>query len=296
MPAYNHERFIGDTIESVLAQTFADFELVIVDDGSTDGTADAIRRFSDPRIGYHYQTNQDAFNALNRGMSLARGSYISILNSDDVYLPDRLERVLEAARRGARFVFTDVEPIDDNNLPIRGEDHPWNAWHRRNREFYFEREDLYRGFLRGNFMVSTSNMFITRELAERVGGFAPLRYLHDYDYVFRLLLEAEADTTYLHDEKLLKYRIHGGNTLSEGAITAREQDLGIIRKYMLEKVAPAERDYVKTGVDRLIELERELVDVRREIDRRRRESPPPNRPSFATRVVRGLRRTLTHGS
>lgn len=298
MPAYNHERFVAESITSVLAQTIADFEFVIVDDGSTDRTAEVIRGFQDPRIRYHYQRNQDAYNALNRGIDLATGEYISILNSDDVYAPNRLERLLECCKSGVRFVFTDVEPIDDSGVSLLDSPHPWNEWHRANREFYLEESDLYRGFLHGNFMVTTSNIFMRRTLARKVGAFAPIRYLHDYDYVFRLLLEAESDTRYLHDERLLKYRIHSGNTLGEAAIVGREQDREIIRKYLLARLPEDVRDYASTGVQRLIALEHELIDVRRRLEQSRSRppaasSPPPR--SLAQRIVGRLRRTLRHG-
>ena len=67
IPAYNHEQFIAPAIDSVLNQSLQDFELVIVDDGSTDNTAAVIKEYSDPRIHYYFQENQDAFNTINRG-------------------------------------------------------------------------------------------------------------------------------------------------------------------------------------------------------------------------------------
>ena len=91
IPAYNHERFIGAAIESVINQSLTDFELIIVNDGSTDGTEDVVKKYDDSRLRYFYQENQDAYNTINRGISLARGQYISILNSDDIYTIDRLE-------------------------------------------------------------------------------------------------------------------------------------------------------------------------------------------------------------
>ena len=296
MPAYNHARFIEATINSVLGQSLDDLELVIVDDGSTDGTTEVIHGFSDPRIRYHYQENQDAFNALNRGISLARGRHIAILNSDDLYTPARLERLLGECRAGTRFVFTDVEPIDDEGRSLAGTGHPWNDWHRANREFYLEGRDLYRGFLHGNFMVTTSNIFMTSELARQVGPFAPIRYLHDYDFVFRLLLAAERQTRYLDDEQLLKYRIHSGNTLGEAAVIGREQDREIIRRYLFARLPDEARPYAQAGIDRLVALEHELLDVRRQLAR---AAAPPSSPAapprLARRLARRLRQALGHG-
>ena len=78
IPAYNHERFVGPAIESVLQQSHANIELIVVDDGSTDATARVIRSYADPRLHYVYEENQDAYNALNNGLALARGEFVEI--------------------------------------------------------------------------------------------------------------------------------------------------------------------------------------------------------------------------
>jgi glycosyltransferase involved in cell wall biosynthesis len=263
IPAYNHERFIGPAIESVLGQGWDDFELLVIDDGSTDRTGEIARSYKDSRLQYFYQENQDAFNTLNRGLALARGRYISILNSDDIYMPDRLERLIEEQKQGGdQCLFTDVLPIDADGEPLTDPDFGWNVWHRKNREFYFSCGDLYTGFLKGNFMVTTSNLFMTREAAQRTGKFCSLRYLHDYDFIFRMMLAFPGQVRYLDDARLLQYRIHGGNTLGEAAILGREQDKEVIRKYLLAGIAEECRQRVEAGVDRLVELEQELYEVR----------------------------------
>ena len=266
MPAYNHQQFVGEAIEGVLQQTFADFEFIIIDDGSTDATAEVIHSYQDDRIQYYYQDNQDAFNALNNGMAKASGEFWAILNSDDVYLPTRFAELLDFQQRhAAQVLFTDVIPISDASEPLLDPAFGWNLWHAKNRNKYFDLADLYAAFLHGNFMVTTSNLFMSAEAAKAVGGFAPLRYLHDYDYIFRLLLAYPDHSFYLHDQQLLKYRIHGGNTLSEGAITARQQDQQVIRKYLLQGCPEPLREAINTGVDRLIALEHELVDVKQQL-------------------------------
>ncbi len=263
IPAYNHEQFIGPAIESVLGQSWDDLELLVIDDGSTDNTAGVIKSYDDRRLSYFYQENQDAYNTINRGLGLARGEYIAILNSDDLYLPGRLERLVEVQREsGAVCLFTDVVPIDEEGEELSDPQFGWNCWHRKNREFYFASGDLYTGFLKGNFMVTTSNLFMTREVVEKVGTFCSLRYLHDYDYIFRIMLAFPDQVRYLHGERLLAYRIHGGNTLSEAAIIGREQDKEVIRRYLLAKVPAEFRALVEAGADRLVELEQELAEVR----------------------------------
>ncbi len=265
IPAYNHERFVGYAIESVLNQTCQDFELIVVNDGSTDGTGAVVQSYLDGRIRYYHQENQDAYNTINRGISLAEGEYVAILNSDDIYTADRLEKLLNFSRNNDKVcLFSDVIPVDDQNNEFSEPEFGWNVWHQANREFFNSCGDLYTAFLNGNFMVTTSNLFMTREAAREVGPFCSLRYLHDYDFIFRMLARFEDRVDYVHDQKLLYYRIHGGNTLAEAAIKGREQDQQLIEKYMLAAIPEAYRGYVSAGSNRLVKLEKELNQVRRQ--------------------------------
>lgn len=267
MPAYNHERFVGAAVESVLNQTFPDFELIVVDDGSTDNTAGVVKSYDDERITYHYQDNQDAYNALNNGLGLSRGRCIAIINSDDVYAATRLERLMQVHEDlSAHCIFSDITLITDTGEPITDSSFWWIQWHENNRRYYFDYKDLYAAFLHANIMVTTSNLFMTRQAMEAVGDFAPLRYLHDYDYIFRLLNAFPDSVVYLHDEKLLQYRLHGSNTLSEAAVIGREQDLKIIRDNLLRKCPGDLHDYLNIGIDRMVALEHELVQARSELE------------------------------
>src|SRR6187399_2447315 len=95
MPVYNGERFVVEAVRSIVAQTFADFELLVVDDGSTDGTANLIatEQATDPRILVHRQPVNAGFKAaLDAGCARARGRYIARMDADDISLPARLER------------------------------------------------------------------------------------------------------------------------------------------------------------------------------------------------------------
>jgi GT2 family glycosyltransferase len=93
MAVYNGERFLHEAVESILRQTFADFELIVVDDGSTDGTARILAAIvsADPRVRVHRQSNQGPAAARNRGIDLARAPFIAFIDADDVALPARLE-------------------------------------------------------------------------------------------------------------------------------------------------------------------------------------------------------------
>src|SRR4029450_2360449 len=92
MITYNHEKFIGEAVRSILGQPYRDFELVIVDDGSTDGTGEVIRRLHDQRIVYLRQENQGPSEARNTALRVARGTLIAQMSGDDVAEPARLER------------------------------------------------------------------------------------------------------------------------------------------------------------------------------------------------------------
>ena len=95
IPVYNREKFIGEAIESILAQTFSDFEILLVDDGSTDHSVDKIRSFSDSRIRLVcHEENLGIPKTRNKGVELARGQYMAMLDSDDRAYPNRLEKQL----------------------------------------------------------------------------------------------------------------------------------------------------------------------------------------------------------
>ena len=102
MPAYNTEKYIRESIDSVLAQTFTDFELIIVDDGSTDATAAAVQSYTDPRIGLIRQSHQGVSVARNTGLDAAKGDYITFLDSADLYSPAFLKTYSRTSSRNLK--------------------------------------------------------------------------------------------------------------------------------------------------------------------------------------------------
>lgn len=113
IPSYNRSGMTADAVNSVLSQTFRDFEIIVVDDGSTDDTEEALRRFSD-RITYHKQKNAGVASARNKGISLSSGSYICYLDSDDLWHPDKLATYKDAidANPEIAFLFSDFHKHD----------------------------------------------------------------------------------------------------------------------------------------------------------------------------------------
>src|SRR5258708_1562135 len=102
IPTFNRARHVQAALESVLAQTYREFEVIVVDDGSTDGTGEAVRQFisqqnhNGEQIRYFFQRNQGSSLARNKGIEQARGGWIAFLDSDDVWLPEKLELQMQA--------------------------------------------------------------------------------------------------------------------------------------------------------------------------------------------------------
>ena len=103
IPTYNRASMLNEAIQSVLDQTYSDYEIVVVDDGSTDNTRNVVNKFSDKRVRYVFQENRGRSNARNHGISLAQGRYIAFLDSDDLFLPHKLERQVIALNENAEF-------------------------------------------------------------------------------------------------------------------------------------------------------------------------------------------------
>lgn len=103
VPTYNRKKYLKETLESILAQTYKDYEIIVVDDGSTDGTEDMIRQLGVP-ITYHWQENGGDAAARNKLIELARGEYISFIDSDDLLFPDAVERLVKVVETEAEDV------------------------------------------------------------------------------------------------------------------------------------------------------------------------------------------------
>src|SRR5690349_10215088 len=116
MPAYNAATYIREAISSVLAQSFTDFELLVIDDGSMDDTAAIIGSFSDPRILYLYQDHLGIAYALNKGLREAKGRFIARFDADDICMPNRLQKQVEFLSADDRYVLcgSDAEYISES--------------------------------------------------------------------------------------------------------------------------------------------------------------------------------------
>lgn len=215
IPSYNHARFLGEAIESVLSQTEPDLELIVVDDGSTDDSVAVLASYSDPRIHVVTQSNQGAHAAINRGLALASGEFLAILNSDDAYHPSRLERCITVLENNddIGLVASHISVVNTagRQIGVKQGYHTLEPWPLRAPQTSFRAgTDLHAALLTENYLATTSNYVFPRRVYERVGTFRPLRYVHDWDFALRVARIAQIE---LIPEPLVYYRVHEDNTI-----------------------------------------------------------------------------------
>lgn len=177
IPAYNAERTIAETIQSLQRQTCSDFELIVINDGSTDRTLDVLESLQEPRLKVYSYENGGLPTARNRGMARATGEYLSFIDADDLWTRDKLEAQVQAL----------------HSHPEAGVAYSWTAFINEHSEYIYSREpmyyegNVYPHLLLSNFISSGSNIMVRRSLAEQVGEFDPtLRSAEDWDYYIRL--------------------------------------------------------------------------------------------------------------
>ena len=212
MPSYNHARFIRRAIASVLSQTLEDIELIVIDDGSTDGSADVIRSFSDQRIRVVLrERNVGSAEGTNEGLRLARSSFVAMISSDDFFESHKLETQLRLFQEpgAVTAVFCRPRIVDELGREYAAGTHgmqqvfPAGRWRRP--------ELLNRLFLDGNFLCHPSVM-VRRETYERVGLHdTRMSSLGDYDMWMRMALACDGDFVVL-GEPLMAFRVHAHNT------------------------------------------------------------------------------------
>jgi glycosyltransferase involved in cell wall biosynthesis len=217
IPAYNHERYVGEAIQSVLDQTYQEFELIIINDGSTDSTETEILKFKDDRIHYYSQENQGLSATLNRGIELARGEYFNFLPSDDAFFPEKLEVQLKVFEEtpGLGVVFSYPRLVDADGREIK--DDPAAQWPIVP---YETKEEIFPALFERNFL-SAPTALIRMDCFKKVGLFdESLKYAQDYDLWMRILKYYD---TRLLRQPLVKYRWHGKN-LTRIPTQATEQE------------------------------------------------------------------------
>ena len=218
IPCYNQARFLGEAIESVLLQSYPHFEVIVVDDGSTDNTAEIAARYSEVRT--IRQTHAGPSTARNRGLQESRGSWLVFLDSDDRLLPHALELGVKHLLDNARctFVFGRHQVIDADGAPVSST------------SFVNVERDPYRQLLLYNCVYTPSTAMFRRELFDSVVGFDPLfKGAEDYDLYLRL---ARKFPVISYDDIVAEYRRHDANLTSDNAHMLRVC-LAVLRKQRL---------------------------------------------------------------
>lgn len=195
IPTYNRTQQTIAAIESVLAQTYPNFEIIIVDDGSTDDSGEVIQRFIRQRTNGHHQilffhqANQGASIARNTGIAKARGEYIAFLDSDDTWLPEKLEwqmRALEQLKNECGACVTDARLVNRSGMDISSS---FRAHGKNYQDTIGIDRDAVRSIAKSFCGVWLSTMLARADLIKRIGGFSPdISFVEDRDIHFRLAL------------------------------------------------------------------------------------------------------------
>jgi glycosyltransferase involved in cell wall biosynthesis len=237
MPTYNQAHFIAEAIQSALDQTFQDFEIVVVDDGSTDNTKEVVAGFQDPRIKYIYQENRGVAAASNAGILASTGEYIAGLSSDDMWLPQNLEfkvKLLDS-RPDMSIVCSDLYEFDSDTGATL-----CRLWRNKSGRYLRELQDGVRQplteYLSKGSLFRIVTMIVRRQVFDEVGYYDESLRVEDYEMFVRIL--QRLSSIGIINSPLVKYRRHRGSMsrnyeyIYTGMLTAINK---IINNYSLSK-------------------------------------------------------------
>jgi glycosyltransferase involved in cell wall biosynthesis len=210
IPAYNYDEYIRQAVESVLAQSFADLEILVVDDGSIDNTRQVVEQIEDSRLRYLYQDNQGLSSARNTGLRCTDSKYVAFLDADDLWLPSKLELQLGRIERSDRIglVYGGYHVIDEAGVQIG------------TRSPRIVDGDWLKHLVLGNFVAgSATTSMLRRECFERVGLFdESLRACEDWDMWLRVAQYYEFGVV---DAPMAAIRIHTANMTADSDLMDR---------------------------------------------------------------------------
>ena len=236
VPAYNRELMIGRALRSVLSQTYARFEVIVVDDGSVDETESVVRDFQDPRVRYvRHETNAGVSAARNTGVRMAKAPWVVFLDSDDEMLPTLLEQVSEAVAKAPEdmgFLWCGLQHIREHD--------GWHetvgpkVWH----PTFRSREEAYKHFLKERHVGMCSGFGVRVSAYWAVGGFDE-GLLHAEDVDLLLRLARQYDFLVL-ENVLINYYVHKGTRLSKASVARAMGYRAVMEKYREDVMADRE--------------------------------------------------------
>ena len=211
---YNNEKFIGETIESVLNQTYKDYEIIVVDDGSVDGTRDALLPYMHG-IRYHYKENGGIASAKNAGISLSHAEFVAFLDHDDLWVPDKLMLQMECFIENpqAGLVYTKYTSFKNGKELRTKPEKGYSGW-------------IFKELLSKSF-IQTSTVVVKRECLDAVGPYDETFFLGDeYDMFLRIARKFQCGFV---DKGLTRYRVHDTNASNNDFLFDNE-NLGVYKK------------------------------------------------------------------
>lgn len=207
MPAYNAELFIDEAIASVISQSYENWELIIINDGSTDKTSNIINDWllKDKRIKYYYQQNGKQGKARNLGISKSKGNYLAFLDADDIWLPDKLAiQILEIQDNKVDLVFADsyvFSSSESNDISVRMNIPGFSFYDKNTIELFLERN-----------RIPILTVLVKREAVTTVEGFSEkldIQNVEDYHLWLKLLMHGFV--FYSSNQVVAKYREHNNS-------------------------------------------------------------------------------------
>jgi glycosyltransferase involved in cell wall biosynthesis len=192
IPTYNRARQVQAALRSVLAQTYPEFEAIVVDDGSTDGTGEALQQYINPQGGngkqirYFFQPHQGQSAARNKGIAEARGDWIAFLDSDDVWLPEKLEwqvRALDQFKSQCGACITDARLVDNLGMDTTA----FRESGKRYEETLGMDPEALGSLVKSREPFCVCTLLVRTDVVKEVGWFDPqIEYAEDHDFLFRL--------------------------------------------------------------------------------------------------------------
>lgn len=217
LPTYNGEKYIRESIDSILAQTYKNWELIIVNDASTDGTLEIVKEYAgrDKRISViNNETNQKLPKSLNIGFAKARGEYYTWTSDDNAYKPQAFEKMLNALKQdsSADMVCCDIDIIDENGKKMRE----------------ITADCSVESLLGVNNTIGSCFLY-TKTIADKIGGYDESQFLvEDYDYWLRIALQGKIIT--LH-ENLYAHRFHKDSLTTTKSHKVQQKALALQKRY-----------------------------------------------------------------
>lgn len=240
IPFYNGKEFIAQAVNSVLRQTYTSYEIIVVDDGSTDDSKKALEQF-DGKIRYFYQQNQGISNARNKAVKEAKGEYIALLDQDDIWYPRRLEKQVKVMDENSdiSIVYSDCHYINEKNEILSQAFEVQKARSGR----------IFKDLIIKNF-IPIPTVLLRKRAVDEVGLFDK-RYSFAEEYYLFLRIARIYHVSYI-DEPLAGYRIHGKN-LSKNTEKSLKEDIMLKEEII--------KNYPNDTAPVLSRIEREIAEL-----------------------------------